>query len=264
MPSFQISGRIFAVDPMATGEIREFDVDSSKKEACQLTTEKYYVRKEYCRRHPISDEPPSKKGKKEYCECELYNCDVYFYASLDDKFEVLDRNEREGVLGDKEHRYRNDLGYIKCSKGFIEMVWVNNDDDCRWIPARECGIATVFTSLCMVDPELDMLPDSGLTENFIGRHATKLISDIEKRCRRFVGLVMAADPLTGAYAYFSAAMKIGYKKMLVLDDTTTQHPQPSEWMNTEDAKKEYDSNTGKIGEFGMRDPIWWFCDEMEG
>ena len=63
MSSFQISGRIFALGPMVTGEIREFDVDSSKKEKCQLTTGKYYVRKEYCRRHPIS-KSPSKKEKR--------------------------------------------------------------------------------------------------------------------------------------------------------------------------------------------------------
>ena len=125
----------------------------------------------------------------QYCECKQNDCDVYFYASLDDKFEMLDQNVRKDVLGDEKHRYRNDLGYIKCRKGFIEMVWLNNDEDCRWIPARECGIATVFTSLCMVDPELDMLPESELTEHFIGTHATKLISDIDKRCRRFVGLI---------------------------------------------------------------------------
>ena len=78
--SLPISGRTVAVDPMITGQIRAFDIESSKKETCALEQENYYVRKVYFHRHPISN-PPS----LQYCECKQNDCDVYFYASLDDK-----------------------------------------------------------------------------------------------------------------------------------------------------------------------------------
>ena len=71
---------------------------------------------------------------------------------------------------------------------------------------------------------------------------------------------MDADPLKGAYAYFSAAMKSGYKKILIGDN----YNEPKEWMSIKNAKEAYDSKTGKIGEIVGKNKIWWFCDEVDG
>ena len=262
-----MSGRTLAVDPMGAGDIREFHVDSSKKETCQLRQDNYYVKKDYCHDHPVSESPSMQP-----CDCKGNDCDVFFYASIDNKFEMLQEKgkwkmesygkweKEDATLVTERHRYRNDIGYIKCHKGFIDLVAVNDDKDCMWIPARNCGIAPILTSLCMVDPELDMLPDSGLEQYFVGKYGTELISDIKIRCRRFVGLIMDADPLKGAYAYFSAALKSGYKKILIGDN----YNEPKEWMSIKNAKEAYDSKTGKIGEIVGKNKIWWFCDEVEG
>ena len=231
-----------AVDKMKTGEIRAFDVDPSKSETCPLQQKTYYVRKEPC------------DHSRKYCDdaedCVGYLGNVYFYASLDQKFEKS---------GDTiKNRYETQLGYIKCRKGYIENVWVNSEKEKN--PARGCGIAPVFTSLCMVDPELNFLTDSELENFFHGKYAREYVRNIKKDCKIFIGLFMVADPLTGAYAYFSAAIKSGYKKMLVYDYGDLKPV----WMYIEDAKKEYDASTGMIGNImGMMEE-WWFCTEFEG
>ena len=228
---------------MKTEEIRAFDVDPSKQEKFPLQQKKYYVRKESC----------DHSGK--YCEfgedtCISYLGTAYFYASLDEKF----TRSGDTIM----NRYETQLGYIKCRKGYIEKVWVNSKEEKN--PARGCGIAPVFTSLCMVDPELNFLTDSELENFFHGKYAREYVRNIKKDCKTFIGLFMVADPLTGAYAYFSAAMKSGYKKMLVYDYGDLKPV----WMYVEDAKKEYDASTGMIGKIMAKSNDWWFCNEFEG
>ena len=243
MSSLQVSSPRVAVDHMKTEEIRAFDVDPSKQEKCPLQQKKYYVRKESC----------DHSGK--YCEfgedtCISYLGTAYFYASLDEKF----TRSGDTIM----NRYETQLGYIKCRKGYIEKVWVNSEKETN--PARGCGIAPVFTSLCMVDPELNFLSDSELESFFYGKYATEYVRAIKRDCRTFLGLLMLADPLTGAYAYFSAAIKSGYKKMFIFYHG---NPKPV-WMYIEDAKKEYDASTGMIGKIWAKASNWWFCNEFEG
>ena len=244
MSSLQVISLRVAVDHMKTGEIRAFDVDPSKQETCPLQQKTYYVRKESC----------DHSGK--YCEfgedtCISYLGTAYFYASLEEKFE----KSGDTIM----NRYETQLGYIKCRKGYIEKVWVNSEKEKN--PARACGIAPVFTSLCMVDPELNFITDDAeLGDFFSGKYATEYVRAIKKDCRTFMGLFMVADPLTGAYAYFSAAIKSGYKKMLIFDFGDLKPV----WMYIEDAKKEYDASTGMIGKTMAKSNDWWFCNEFEG
>ena len=188
---------------MKIGEIRAFDVDPSKQDTCPLQQKTYYVRKEPC------------DHSDKYCDdiedCIGYLGNVYFYASLEQKFEKSrdTGGYKMGVYNTIINRYETQLGYIKCRKGYIEKVWVNSKEEKN--PARGCGIAPVFTSLCMVDPELNFLTDSDLENFFHGRYAKEYVRAIKKDCRTFLGLFMVADPLTGAYAYFSARMIMIFK-----------------------------------------------------
>ena len=253
MSSFQVSSLRAAVDKMKTDEIRAFDVDPSKSETCPLQQKTYYVRKEPC------------DHSRKYCDdaedCIGYLGNVYFYAALEQKFEKSrdTGGYKKGVHNTIINRYETQLGFIKCRKGYIEKVWVNSEKEEN--PARGCGIAPVFTSLCMVDPELNFLADDAeLGDFFHGKYATEYVRAIKKDCRTFMGLFMVADPLTGAYAYFSAAIKSGYKKMLIFDFGDLKPV----WMYIEDAKKEYDASTGMIGKTMAKSNDWWFCNEFEG
>ena len=239
---------------MKTGEIRAFDVDPSKQETCPLQQKTYYVRKESC---DHSDKYCDDKG-----DCVGYLGNVYFYASFEQKFEKSGDTGgyKHGVHNTIINRYETQLGYIKCRKGYIEKVWVNPENEKN--PARGCGIAPVFTSLCMVDPELNFLTPSELKKFFHGKYATQFVSEIKKDCRKFMGLLMEAVPLTGAYSYFSAAKKSGYTKMLIFD-TFLGAFEPF-WMSVEDAEKQYDASTGMIGRIMGKEKEWWFCNESEG
>ena len=73
---------------------------------------------------------------------------------------------------------------------------------------------------------------------------------------------MVANPLQGAFAYFSAAIKTNYHKMLIQSECETlKH---YKWINTDDARTNYDETTGMIGKIMARGKNWWFCDEVVG
>ena len=49
MSSFKVSHLRMAVDQMKLGDIRAFDIDSSKRGTCPIYQQKtYYVKKEFC------------------------------------------------------------------------------------------------------------------------------------------------------------------------------------------------------------------------
>ena len=54
-----------------------------------------------------------------------------------------------------QNQFENQIGFAMCSNGWIDKVRVKSEPD---LDARNCGIGTVFTTLCMIDPELHMLP----------------------------------------------------------------------------------------------------------
>ena len=69
----------------------------------------------------------------------------------------------------------------------------------------------------MIDPDLNLLPQSEMVKEFWDKHP-KISSTVRTGgCKKFIGLQMEAEPIKGAYAYFSAAIKWGYNKMYVED-----------------------------------------------
>ena len=226
---------------MNYGEIQSIKVDIAKKE-CKLNLEEYYIRKDVRTLLP---------GK------------AFFFASTHEEFvpnDDVNPIPHDSIDSDQfiqimENQFENQIGFAMCTNGWIDKVRVKSEQN---LDARNCGIGTVFTTLCMIDPALHLLPnfriDSEFNDDF---HTAKTI---KKGCRRFMGLLMAADPLTGAYGYFNAALKNGYNKLLIKTDK-----EKYQWMDTEKAKKCYNDMTGKIGNgiTGYK-KNWWFCESIPG
>ena len=212
--------------------------------------------------------------RKEYCR--IYES-VYFYASSNNNWVRLsdtDKNvnkDRIPTIEEYDNPYKDQIGYIYCKIGFIEKVWVNGDKDPQ--PARRCGMATVFSTLCMMDEEVnlhDELKSNGVPgeiQDFFN-YNQPLQQFIKKECKRFVGLEMLVEPLRGshpyslAYACFSAAIKSGYNKIFMRNNGAHVTDELTDyiWRNTDDAKAKYDATTGNVGGVVGKGKNWWFCD----
>ena len=127
------------------------------------------------------------------------------------------------------------------------------------VHARNCGLATVLTTLCMIDPELNVMDSTEINERFSEDEV--LENTIKSACKRFIGLTMSADPMSGAFAYFSAALNKNYNKFLIRTDCAKYIRYT--WMDTETAKDKFDVTTGKIGGITGFMRQWFFCDAIE-
>ena len=217
------------VKPMTDGDIDEFPIQKEKYNSCGLQAEKYYVKKE---------EPDVKKG--------IINTN--FFASTDKEF-IREANFPLKVA------YKNQIGYADCVRGFIEQIWVNDKPD----NARGCGISTILTRLCMVDQKLTA---SWPTQNKgLERIWDKNVRQrVLQSCKNFIALKMSAKPLTGAYAYFSAAKKSGFTIFMIQDVAGNKKYVK---LNIEDAEKSYNAKDGTIKlkqrTIKGKTQFWYFC-----
>ena len=185
---------------------------------------------------------------------------TYFYA-ISGRMEF---NERQN--GNITHRYQSQVAYIKCQRGWIEMVKVFDASiEPQPLPLddpRGCGIGVVLTELCLIDPDLNNMDFDNRAKMKLSRSA-QMQELVTASCVRLVGLSMAANPIRGANVYFSAAIRMGYGKMIV-----DQSKQEFNIYETKIARENFDSNTGIIEaccsvgyscSAFYRD--WFFCDE---
>ena len=216
--------------PMKMGEIKMFEVSPSKKD-CKLNPDGvYYVKKESV-------------GEK-----------IYFFASIDKRF-VHNPDFTADLI---KKRYLYQAGYTTCSPGYIDYTetyeGTNGNPD-----IRNCGVGTVFATLCMVDPELNMLPSNRIDEEFKNEPSTARI--IKKGCEKFLGLLMMSQDVGAPYKNFNAALNTGLNKFLIRNNKDEYV-----WMDTERAKSCYDPKTKTIGpeKTEVANKEWWFCDEIKG
>ena len=224
------SSRFNDLGPMKMGEIKMFKIDPSKRD-CKLNPDGvYYIKKE------------SVKQK------------TYFFASVAKQF-VLNPDITADLI---ESRYLSQAGYTTCSPGYISYTETYDGTDGR-VDVRNCGVGTVFATLCMVDPELNMLPSNQIDEEF--KNQLKLARIIKKGCEKFLGLWMISEDVSGPYANFNAALKTGLNKFLIPNKKGRYV-----WMNTERARSCYDPETKTIGpeKIEVDAKEWWFCDEIKG
>ena len=163
-------------------------------------------------------------------------------------------------------RYNNQIGWAACQPGWIGDVWVNSGSDPKTefkTNARGCGIASVLTQLCLLDPKLNgRNKERGNSAIGMLNKVADLkgyVKKIKEDCKQFVGLDNVPDPKSGAFAYFSAAIREDYGEMLVQQKEKRPGLRPKlqsfSIYDPEDAKKHYDPKTGNIGQCGCNDYV---------
>ena len=227
--------------PMANGESRTFEFQG--KPRCYLQQKEYVVRK-----------TQENKNKSEGIMVE-----GMFVASI---------NSENGEI--------IQVATASCLPGWIDNIEVEDD-------ARGCGIGTVLTELCLIDPYFKFLyPFSGFVTNkailFLNDYPVQL-DHVETYCRRgLMGMLMTAEShkdLGVANAYFNAALKQGYNRMLIFE----HDEQEFHYLWVRDAKRLYQTDFtqgGKPGWIGNKneqchcndcdlfeayDRTWFFCKD---
>ena len=178
-------------------------------------------------------------------------------------FYVIAGNETNPPLPSSRNRtmYRNQIAYATFKPGWIDYVWVNSG-------ARKCGISTVLSELCLLDPQLNSVNDEnqGIKEISTfekNEEVEKVIREILENYNAFIGLEMKAEPLDGAYAYFSAAIRMRYTKMIIqlYDAKLKRCDKGFRQYDTAVAQTKYNSRTGRIDDVegsGYK-AKWYFC-----
>ena len=229
--------------PMTSGlaNYQKFKINKASRPGCQLSTSTYNVFKD-----------------------RYESDDIWYTAHLGNRL-------RPNKDPEMEH---DELGYINCSPGWIEMVEIHDDEGA--LNARKCGISTVLTELCFIDPEINYLyhPRTNKESNAVKKlkEYPDEFKQVQENCKKLVGMRMAATPKEGAYAYFSAAERWNYGQLLVqINDSKDVH---FHIFLTKDAKNKYDKETGHIdlrGESCSKscqgkmckayEEIWYFCKD---
>ena len=173
----------------------------------------------------------------------------------------------------------NEIAFIGCKLGWIVNIRVVKS-------ARYCGIATVLTELCMIDPELSVNNEKNKVFEELGMRSWNAgFSDeaidarkhLKGHCTNLVGLQMTADPADGAFAYLSAATRMKYHYMVVEhassgiakkgkrrrgNSAAQEQCSPTiEFYEVADAHRLYDGKTKRIGnsEGSGYQAKWYFC-----
>jgi hypothetical protein len=239
---------------MVNGETRTFRVANkyfkqrAGREVCSMTSKTFTVIRI--------------DGPKTNSHGTFHGSDFYAISGRTD-FEELDG-------GNETHRYESQGAFIQCTYGWINELEVFDKSleisigGFEWrVPenAHGCGIGVVLTELCLLDPRLSNfdLTNAARTQlERVSEHAFGLVSGA---CRKLVGLFMAALPINGAGVYFSAAIRMGYGHLIVL-----QYDGEFNVYETVVAREHFDSNTGIINPC-CGDPKrcsawyadWYFC-----
>ena len=132
-------------------------------------------------------------------------------------------------------RYIGQIAYAYCNPGEVSQIQVADAPR----DARQCGIATVLTELCLLDPDIYEKGEENRAYRLLRNHDVTTMS-----CGQAVSLQMASDPKKGAYAYFSAASRTGYNK-LVVNWPNSDYAQIAIY-DTDHAKQAYNAETGII------------------
>ena len=170
--------------------------------------------------------------------------------------------------------YMKQIAYARCSHGYIKYVQVferpNGKDD--GFNGRQCGIATVLTELCLIDPMINKKENGNYAYDKLKNEPQ--ISNLVKDCNEMVGLTMAADPMSGAFAYFKAAIKWGYNKLVIYREVYRDLSLPLipqfEVYDTQIAKQNYCPKTGNIAPCNDKEVTveaymadWIFCKVIQ-
>ena len=140
-------------------------------------------------------------------------------------------------------KFQDQIGSIQCMHGWIQELHVEPSLESPDEDPTRCGIGTVLTELCLIDPDINSRRE--------GNQAFQNLSPfiefplIIYHCHQLVGLQMAAFPPGGAHTYFNAAINMRYFVLIVEPEEATRQSSINIYP-TLDAKTKYDKNTGSI------------------
>ena len=211
------------VNPMANGDIQAFDIYNEMRPNCSSKEGRYYIKKE----KEVNGEWVIKRN---------------FYVGLEKNFSLRDENS-------VKYRYKNQVGYISCTLGFIYQLLVNEIPECAF------ELSTVLTTLCMIDPELNRMDQ--LNYSFNKLEADNPMEFVSEYCEKLIGVSMSKNKRKKAYAYISAALGSGYTKMLVKGEKENNYVV----LDLNIAEKAYDSAIGNIRHLDPTWNNWIFCKE---
>ena len=135
-----------------------------------------------------------------------------------------------------------EVGSATCRIGYISSVNVVKK-------AQNCGIAKVLTTLCLIDKDLngkhgnlatELKTENEALERF-AEHFKKEYDWVTLKCKSLWALLMLANPKSGGFAYFNAALDSGFQMMFVEDKNPNKvfGPESTErWKSLYDPEKE--------------------------
>ena len=260
-------GYIHPYSPMDTGDTETFRISRFKKaepvlsRKCTLKADHYKVRK---LQHALKLQP----GAIGFTFLVIPGD----HEALGDKKGNLLANEE---IADSVFRKSN-IATARCELGLISFMFVQKR-------ARNCGIGTVLSELCMVDPNIYRNTEKNHVLKFLSGISTDLAIQIREllssRCiNGLVGLENEAES-SGGFTYLSAAQRMSYQYMVVQfhndkienhDHSSGQCVQKFRVFKVTDALKLFDGATGRIeDEFGDNagsgeKAMWYFCRTIAG
>ena len=209
---------------------------------------------------------------------------IFMFYVVPGDFESAQFDEIMGPPDDREkpgtklsYIFHGQIAVIRCSHGFIDdlMVFEESLGDVQpTVDARRCGIGTVLTELCLIDPDVNIPNPGNMALDILSTnpHAKHEFEMVKNKCQKFVGLMMAAEvqntenPHAGARTYFTAAINMRYR-MLVIDSTFYGGRNALNVYDVKTAKENYDPRTGNInpccnhGICDAHQSYWLFCFE---
>ena len=161
-----------------TNEIIELDINTNTRQGCTLIPAKYFVMKQ--------------RGKNEDKDEEFV-----FYAA---KYDSVPKSLVDDSIDPNKFPTEGDdrIGRAICTHGMIDHVHVADK-------FRGCGLATVFSVLCMLDIQINSNTRKYFsrvftTENKVLRHLKRYRkneqADFLRRCHHLVGLLNIAETCT--------------------------------------------------------------------
>ena len=211
----------------------------------------------------------TKKGSKDF----LFT----FYAITG---EYNEGNLVEVPNGTPTRKYVSQIAYITCTHGWIYDVTTFKQSLNPGRPTenpRRCGIGTVLTELCLIDPAIKVREDGNMAQEHLNPFP-EFQTIVVEYCHNLVGLMMHAKgdgptPRVAAKAYFTAAINMKYVLLLVdTSDDEEEKKKANELIiyPIHAARDNYDPVTGKIlpcvacedtcDAWGKR---WYFCSGQE-
>ena len=249
--------------PMALGDKMMFNIDR-RKPRCRVFSPYFHVIKRF-KDVESEDEYEKRRRRRKRANYEEPGQDgTYFYAITGLQFKELPDTPENFY---SKNEYENQVGYAWCRHGWIQYIGVNPN-------ARGCGLGTLLSELCMIDPDLNANRHGNLVFQWLRRggqsdEKQQALEHLQSRCHGGVigarNVAMSAQGRLQVGMYFSAAMEMGYQYMVVqiYNKDINQCGPNVLFYNVKVAKQIFNANTGNIGdvEGSGYDARWYFCRE---